>query len=287
MKSRKFLTPEFWPQAEKLCYYVLLPALFLYGTANAELSGLPIGAMAPVLAGSVMLTAIALVLVQRRFSFDGPAFTSVLQGSIRFNNYLGLSIAVVLYGEQGVALAAITNTILIPLVNVLCTIAFARYGSKPLSIMGTLCSIGTNPLTLACAAGTILNFSGARLPPGIADLVRALGSASLPLGLLCVGAALQINSIRRNLPTIAYASAVKFLVLPGIAAAGCLLVGLAGPPAGIIILFLALPTASSAYVMAQALGGDHTLMASTITLQTIAGMLYLPGVLILVTSFTG
>lgn len=287
MKARTFLTPEFWPQAEKLCYFVLLPALFVYGTANAELSDLPIGAMAPVLVGSVLLTAIALVLVQRKMSFDGPAFTSVVQGSIRFNNYLGLSIAEVLYGEQGVALAAITNAILVPVVNVLCTIAFARYGSKPLSIRGTLRSLSTNPLILACAVGIILNLTGVGLPAGIADLVRALGSASLPLGLLCVGAALKVNSIGRNFPPIVYASAVKFLFLPGIAAAGCLLMGLAGPPAGIIILFLALPTASSAYVMAQTLGGDSSLMASTITLQTIAGTFYLPALLLLIPSLTG
>jgi malonate transporter len=287
MKARTFLSAEFWPQAEKLCYYVLLPALFINGTANAELSDVPIGTMAPVLAGSVVLTASGLALVQRRFTFDGPAFTSVVQGSIRFNNYLGLSIAVVLYGEQGVALAAIANAILVPLVNLLCTVAFARYGAKPLSIGGTLRSICTNPLILACAMGITLNITGLGLPPGIAEIVRTLGAASLPLGLLCVGAALQINSIGRNLPPIAYASAVKFLVLPGVAVAGCLLMGLTGPPAGIIILFLALPTASSAYVMAQALGGDSCLMASTITLQTIAGALYLPALLLCIPSLTG
>ena len=287
MKARTFLTREFWPQAERLCYYVLLPALFVHGTANAQLSNFPIGAMAMVLAGSVVLTATALVLAQHRLAIDGPAFTSVLQGSIRFNNYLGLSIAVVLYGEQGVALAALTNAILVPVVNVLCTIAFARYGTKPLSVTGTFRSVSTNPLILACVLGITINLTGLGLPPGIADLVRALGSASLPLGLLCVGAALHINSIGRNLPRIACASAIKFLVLPGIAVAGCLLLGLTGPPAGTVILFLALPTASSAYVMAQALGGDSSLMASTITLQTIAGMVYLPALLLLIHSLTG
>lgn len=287
IKARKFLTPEFWPQAEKLCYYVLLPGLFVNGTANTSFSDLPIGAMAKVLAGSVILTAIALVLVQRRLSFDGPAFTSIVQGSIRFNNYLGLSIAVALYGDQGVALAAIANSILVPVANVLCTIAFARYGNKPLSIKGTLRSVGTNPLILSCAAGILLNLTGLGLPAGAADFVRALGSASLPLGLLCVGAAVKIRSMGRNLRPAAFASATKFLVLPGIATAGCMLFGLAGPPAGIVILFLALPTASSAYVMAQALGGDSSLMASTIALQTIAGVLYLPGLLFLITSFAG
>ncbi|WP_458112874.1 AEC family transporter [Arthrobacter sp. R1-13] len=286
MKTRTFLTPEFWPQAEKLCYFVLLPALFINGTATTELADLPIGTMAPVLAGSVIVTALALALVQRRFRFDGPAVTSVVQGSIRFNNYLGLSIAVILYGEQGVALAAITNAILVPLVNVLCTIVFARHARNPLSATGTFRSICTNPLILACAAGIVLNLTGVGLPVGIAELVRALGSASLPLGLLCVGAGLQVNNIGRNVLPIAYASAIKFLVLPAIAVAGCLLLGLAGPPAGIVVLFLALPTASSAYVMAKALGGDSSLMASTITLQTITGVFYLPGLLFLITSFT-
>jgi len=286
MKARTFLAPAFWPQAEKLCYYVLLPALFINGTATTQLAELPIGTMAPVLVGSVILTAMVLALVQGRFRFDGPAFTSVVQGSIRFNNYLGLSIAVILYGEQGVALAAITNAILVPLVNVLCTIVFARHGTKPLSVGGTFRSIGTNPLILACAVGIVLNLTGVGLPAGIAELVRALGSASLPLGLLCVGAGLQVNSIGWSALPIAYASAIKFLVLPATAVAGCLLLGLAGPPAGIVVLFLALPTASSAYVMAKALGGDSSLMASTITLQTITGVFYLPGLLFLITSFT-
>lgn len=286
MKARTFLASEFWPQAEKLCYYVLLPALFINGTATTQLAELPIATMAPVLAGSVILTAVVLVLVQLRFRLNGPAFTSVVQGSIRFNNYLGLSIAVILYGEHGVALAAITNAILVPLVNVLCTIVFARHGTKPLSVGGTLRSIGTNPLILACVVGIMLNVTGVGLPAGIAELVRALGSASLPLGLLCVGAGLQVNSIGRNVLPIAYASAIKFLVLPATAVAGCLLLGLAGPPAGIVVLFLALPTASSAYVMAKALGGDSSLMASTIALQTITGVFYLPGLLFLITSFT-
>lgn len=287
LKSRTFLTREFWPQAEKLCYYVLLPSLFIGGTANAQLTDLPISAMAPVLAGSVVLAATALALVQSRVTIGGPAFTSVVQGSIRFNNYLGLSIAELLYGEQGTALAAVTNAILVPLVNVLCTIAFARYGAAPLSIRGTLRSICVNPLILACAVGFTLNPTGLRLLPGFGEFIRVLGSASLPLGLLCVGAALNIGSIGGNAAPIAYASVVKFLVLPGIAVSGCLLLGLSGPPAGVIVLFLALPTASSAYVMAQALGGDSPLMASTITVQTIIGTVYLPVLLLLIPSLTG
>jgi malonate transporter len=287
IRACSFLSPSFWPPAERLCYFILLPALFINGTATADLAGLPIGLMAPILAGPVIVTALGLVIVQRWLDLDGPAFTSVMQGSIRFNNYLGLSIALALFGSDGVALAAIANTVLVPLVNVLCTLAFARYGSERLTIGGTVRSIITNPLILGCVMGILLNVTGVGLPPGIAEFVRTLGTASLPLGLLCVGAALELRSMGRNLGAVLMATAVKFAVLPGLGIAGCLLFGLTGEPAATVILFLSLPTASSAYVMARALGGDSRLMASTITLQTVAGVLYLPMVFLVIGLLTG
>ncbi|WP_104167354.1 AEC family transporter [Arthrobacter sp. SX1312] len=287
LRARAFLAPAFWPPAERLCYFVLLPALFINGTATADLAGLPIALMAPILAGSVLLTALGLVLAQRRLDLDGPAFTSVLQGSIRFNNYLGLSIALALFGADGVALAAIANTVLVPLVNILCTLAFARYGAERLTVGGTGRSIATNPLILGCLIGILLNVTGVGLPPGLDDFVRALGTASLPLGLLCVGAALELRSMGRNLGAVALSTFVKFAVLPGLGVAGCLLLGLTGEPAATVILFLSLPTASSAYVMARALGGDSRLMASTITLQTLAGVAYLPVVFLVIRGVTG
>ncbi|MHA7179819.1 AEC family transporter [Arthrobacter sp. MDB2-24] len=287
LRARSFLVPAFWPPAERLCYFILLPALFIHGTSTADLGGLPIALMAPILAGPVILTAAGLVIAQRWLDLDGPAFTSVLQGSIRFNNYLGLSIALALFGSDGVALAAIANTILVPLVNVLCTLAFARYGAERLTAGGTIRTIVTNPLILGCVVGILLNVTGAGLPPGISDFVRTLGSASLPLGLLCVGAALDLRSMGSNLGAVLIATGVKFAVMPALGIAGCVLFGLTGEPAGTVILFLSLPTASSAYVMARALGGDSRLMASTITLQTVAGVLYLPVVLLVIQVLTG
>ncbi|MHA7282664.1 AEC family transporter [Arthrobacter sp. TMS2-4] len=282
IRARGFLAPAFWPPAERLCYFILLPALFISGTATADLAGLPIALMAPILAGAVLLTALGLVLAQRRLDLDGPAFTSVLQGSIRFNNYLGLSIALALFGADGVALAAIANAVLVPLVNILCTLAFARYGAQRLTVGGTVRSIATNPLILGCGIGILLNVTGIGLPPGLDGFVRTLGTASLPLGLLCVGAALELRSMGRNLGAVALSTTVKFVVLPGLGVAGCLLLGLTGAPAATVILFLSLPTASSAYVMARALGGDSRLMASTITLQTVAGVAYLPLVFLVI-----
>lgn len=121
-----------------------------------------------------------------------------MQGSIRLKNCVGLSIAGVHYGEHGVSLAAITNAILLPLGKMLCTSAFARYGTKPLSVKGTLRSVSTNPPILTGVLGIAINLMGLGLPLGAADLVGALGSASFPGPAL--RQALNINSVSKCRP---------------------------------------------------------------------------------------
>ncbi|MCP1634521.1 AEC family transporter [Kerstersia gyiorum] len=103
LRQRAFLAEHFWPQAERLGYYVLLPALFLHGMATARLDGVPVAAMVATLIVSLLAVAALLVAVRRRLPVDDAAFTSIFQGGVRFNNYVGASIAVGLFGNQGIA----------------------------------------------------------------------------------------------------------------------------------------------------------------------------------------
>jgi predicted permease len=61
---------------------------------------------------------------------DGPAFTSVFQGGIRFNNYVGLTVASGLLGTPGLALAAVANAVIVPTANVLAILVFARFAKR-------------------------------------------------------------------------------------------------------------------------------------------------------------
>ncbi|MNT83778.1 Membrane transport protein [compost metagenome] len=56
----------------------------------------------------------------------------------------------------------------------------------------------------------------------------------------------------------------------------CRVLGLSGQAAIVAILFQALPTASSSYVMARQMGGNAPLMANIIALQTVLAALTLP-----------
>ena len=281
LRQSAFLGEGFWPQAERLCYFVLLPCLFLHGLATADLSGVRIWGFAGALIVPTLLIAALLVLCARRITRDGKAFTSIFQGGIRFNNYVGVTAAIGLLGVQAVPLAAVANAVIVPTVNILCVLVFARFGAARPTLRGVLSGIAFNPLVLGCAGGVVLQASGLGLPVGVEGFVKALGQASLPLGLLCVGAALDLGTAGRGLRPALIASIAKFVAMPLATALACFTFGLDRQAVIIAVLFQALPTASSSYVMARQLGGDAALMAGIIAFQTLLGLLMVPLALVL------
>jgi hypothetical protein len=279
LRRSGFLVEAFWPQAERLSYFVLLPALFVHGLSSADLSGVPVAALGLALMLSTGAAALILIALRPWLAGDGAAFTSVFQGGVWFNNYVGVTLAAGLFGAQGVALAAVANAAIVPTVNVLCVLVFARFGTARPTLRGILRQLALNPLVLACLGGVAMQAGGVELPPGLEGAVRALGQASLPLGLLCVGAALDLTPGRAWARPILGTSLIKFGIMPALAALACVLLKLDGPAAATALLFQALPTASSSYIMARQLGGDAPLMAGITAAQTLLAAAAIPLVL--------
>lgn len=281
MRRRGFLAEGFWPQAERLSYFVLLPSLFFHGLVTAHISALPVAALTMTLVAAILSVAAVTLALRPAMGLDGPGFTSVFQGSIRFNNYVGVTLAVGLLPQNGIALAAICNAVIVPTVNILCVLVFARHGQSRLGIAGAARQVATNPLVLASFAGIAAKSAGFEMPPGIGPALRSLGAASLPLGLLCVGAALEFGGARRWIGPVATASALKFGAMPLATLAAATMVGLEGPALLTALVFQALPTASSSYILARQLGGDAPLMAGITAVQTVLAVAAIPLVLTL------
>ncbi|KVO50142.1 transporter [Burkholderia ubonensis] len=279
LKRSGFVGDAFWPSAERLCYYVLLPALFAHGLASARLQSLAVMPLALALVGSTVAAAAALLLIRPFVRVDGAGFTSVFQGAVRFNNYVGASLAAGLFGAQGIALAAVCVAAIVPTVNLMCVLVFARYGSTRLGIAALVRQIVSNPLVVACATGIAMQASGATFPPAIEPAVRALGAASMPLGLLCVGAALTFDAARAWMQPVCVASAFKFVAMPLLTLVAGRVLGLGDAALTVALLFQALPTSSASYLMARQLGGDAPLMAGITAFQTLFATIAMPAVL--------
>jgi predicted permease len=279
LRLRDFPSEAFWPGAERINYFVLFPALLFSSLATAPLDNPAL----PRLAGAVMLALglvwVALLLLKRVRNWPAARFGAFAQGGLRFNTYLGLAAVGSLFGKEGLALAALMLALMVPTVNVMSV--WALTAERGVSVRSLLLPILKNPLILACLTGALVNLSGLGLPGGTDRLLSLLAAASLPLGLLCVGAALKPRELGGEIPALGWNSALRLLAVPLLAYAVARMLHLPAMETTIIVLFFALPTAPTAYVLTRQLGGDSHLMAGIITLQTLLAAASLPLVLTL------
>ncbi|WP_370282722.1 AEC family transporter [Pseudooceanicola sp.] len=278
LARRGFPDAGFWPAAERINYFILFPALLVSSLADAPLRDPEILRLGGAAIVTILVASALLALARRARGTPAARFGPALQGLIRFNTYLGLAITTSLAGSTGVERAAVYLAVAVPLVNVLSIMALTGGNA---GIGGLVRTVLRNPLILACLAGMALALSGIGLPGGTGRFLSLVGQGSLPLGLLCVGAALQPRALRQDIVTLAGNGALRLLAMPLLAAGVALLFGLEGPAALVLVVFSAMPTAPTAYVLTRQLGGDGTLMAGLVTFQTLAAVLTIPVVLTL------
>ena len=148
-----------------------------------------------------------------------------------------------------------------------------------MSALSVLVDLAKNPLILGCVGGGLLNVSGVALPVWVDDSLSFMGRMALPIALLCVGASLELSRLKGDVGPSLIASATQFVVKPGMAWGLCLWFGLPAMATSVTVLFMAVPTAPSAYILARRMGGDYEAMASIIAFQTVAGFATMPLIL--------
>ncbi|MFD2189858.1 AEC family transporter [Pistricoccus aurantiacus] len=277
LRWRRWPGADFWPRLERLIYFLLFPAMLLATLATTDVSRLPVARMALALLGAMIVFACLLWALRRRIEPEGAGFTSVFQGSLRFNTYVGVAGAAALHGNAGATAAAVAVALMVPVVNVLCVTSFVAAGTLgTASIRKSLGALARNPLILACLLGIALNLSGLGLPGWSEETVSLLGRAALPLGLVAVGVALRPATLLRLDRSVWAANLTKLLLMPALVLGLATLLELDPVSRDVALLFAALPTATSAYILSRQLGGDAELMAALITGQTLLAMLTLP-----------
>ena len=276
---KRHLLPQdaIWAGIERLVFWALMPALLLSAIASVDLAALPLGKMGLAI-WLTLLTGAAISLgLARLFRVDHPGTTSVFQGGIRFNNLMGFAVIGGVFGAGGTALGAVATGLIVPFVQTLTTLVFAlgpTAGGR-ISPRRVLRQLLLNPLLLACLGGFAVALLGG-LPPGVKPLLQSLGQASVALGLLCVGAALSLGALGGRLPLQLATSAIKLLLMPFLALWLGRWFGLDPLPLAAAVIFMALPTATTSYVMARAMGGDAPLMAALTSLEHLLSALTLP-----------
>ncbi|MDX1757156.1 MAG: AEC family transporter [Marinobacter sp.] len=267
----------FWLQAERFTYYVLFPPMLVFKLGQARIEPGAYGEIASLVVAMVVAMSLLLVIIQLIWRWPGDVYSSVFQGALRFNSYVALAAAGMLLGDDGLSLIAIVVAIKVPLINLLSILMFSLLvGQGPVRFRPVFKAIVTNPLIIGSVVGVFWSYFQIGFHPLLAAILAPLSELALPLGLMTVGAGLQLKALRGASTPFLVASTAKLLLFPLMTAGLALALGLDGLLVQVGILLTALPTATSSYILARQLGGDAPLMAGIISGQTLLAMVTMP-----------
>ncbi|AFE54217.1 AEC family transporter [Rickettsia typhi] len=275
IKNKWLTSEEVWRGIEKLSYFILFPAMLFNYVSTADLSVTSIIKLVVALIISTILVSLGLIIYQKKCNIDKVQFTSIFQGSIRYNSYIFFGVSSPLLGPSGLSIVAVISSYMIIFTNILSAMIFAYYIPNK-SVTNTIRTsfilmmklIVRNPLIIASLVGFIFNYSNLELYLGLKKTLDSLSNAALAIGMLNVGAGLNFTIRQELLHNVVLTSFIKLVAFPLVSVIVLWLMSIEGINRSVGILYSCLPCASTAYVLSRQLDGDPDSMASIITFTT-------------------
>lgn len=269
------LNRSVWSQVEQLVYFLFFPVLLFQSIIKSPLD---VGS-----ASNLVMAGWALGLGGIAMAYSVPYWpgfkghialrqhAASAQVAFRFNSFIGLALADKLGGAPGLAVIALLIGVSVPLMNIGAVWPMARHGQR-----GFLSELVRNPLIIGTACGLIANVAGLHIPGWLDPTLNRIGGASLALGLMAAGAGMQLGALNHAKLLGSAVLLIRHLLMPLLALGLCLAFRLSPLQATILLMFSALPTASSCYVLAARMGYDGPYVAALVTVSTVLGMISLP-----------
>jgi hypothetical protein len=269
------LNRSVWQQVDTLVYFFLFPVLLFHSIVKTPLDF--VAASNLIGAGLLMgLCGIAMAyslpyLPWLGRSIDRREHAAAAQVSFRFNSFIALALAERLAGSQGIQMMAVLMGVCVPMFNIAAVWPMARHGQR-----GFLRELSRNPLIIATLSGLLANMLGFSILPWLEPAVSRIGAAALALGLLAAGAGMQFSHLAHSKRLSVSLLSIRHFFLPLVALGLSKVFSLTLPQASILLAFSAMPTASSAYVLAARMGYNGGYVAGLVTLSMLLGLLSLP-----------
>ena len=269
------LNRSVWQPVEALVYFFLFPVLLFHSIVKSPLD---FGAASSLIAAGLLLVACGVALVWSLpwwpwlgRHVEPRLHAGAAQIGYRFNSYIALALTERLAGAPGLLLVAVLIGFCVPFINVAAVWPMARGNGR-----GLWPELVRNPFIIATLLGLTANQLGLVIPAWLEPTVARIGSSALPLGLMAAGAGLQFARLLDAKAMAVALLTVRHLALPLVAWGLSHWFALAPQQATVLMVYSALPTAASAYVLAARMGYDGAYVASLVTLSTLLGMVSLP-----------
>ncbi|ROQ91096.1 AEC family transporter [Desulfosoma caldarium] len=278
LMHRRFIEENFIASANRLVYYVAVPAMLFHEVARSSFSeNFHGGAVLSMLAGLAVVTATGFCMAHlspRPTSFKATFVHSSFHGNL---GYMAYAIAFYALGEKSFAQTATLSSFLIVAQNLLAVCVFAYYkpknggsvGTDRFNLRDTLQRIATNPIIVSVTAATAFSYLSLSLHPAISQSLKILSGMALPLALLLIGTSLSFQAFTKLLSAMSVIGFLKLFIFPSIAYG---LMRWWHVPSAFhtpVLILTAAPPATITYIMASELGGDTQLAAAATSFLTL------------------
>ena len=259
--------------AEALASYVFwigFPALLINALSTAPKPSAAFATSLAAYGASALVVLAATLLIGRVLRWPERSRAGAgLAACIGNTAFLGLPLAVVLFGPQTRALAAAFVAVDFIFVFSVALFVAARAGGR--SPARAAAGVARNPVIIGAAIGLILAVTHTVLPPLIARPLAALAATGSPVALIALGAVLgqPRRGLRRIVePPVLWASAAKLLILPALVYAATTLAGATPDFRRLAVLLAASPTAVNVFIQTRAYAVYPDGAARVVTITT-------------------
>ncbi len=281
---RRIRVPDltFWEVNDKLCYWVLIPALLFHFISQVSLSSEMLYIYALIVLAGFVVTFSASVLIGKLIGYPAEIWTSILQGSMRQNAFIALAIAGSFYGSEGLKIASLFMFIYVPTINIIIITTMVvslknthQKDSKKV-ISNIFIEIVKNPFILAMIAGLLVSLLPKEKMSILIDTTQLLGSAALPIMLLTIGAKIKVRDLTLKITPIIISNSLKLIILPVIVYFIASYFRLSQIEIVVAVIFASVPTATMSYTLAKQFGADDKLMRGILTTQVALSFITIP-----------
>ncbi|AOY57949.1 MULTISPECIES: AEC family transporter [Desulfococcus] len=284
LKKFRLTNDTFLNTSDRLVYYIFFPVMLFWKIAGARSDG---GIDWNLCLAVLTTVCVIYILSAVYIRFTVPQFEagSFSQSCYRFNTYIGMAIILNAIGEEGARHFSIMVGFAIPFINVLAVSTLIWYSGKNFSpgkrVRMTARALIHNPLILACVAGILYARLVGYFPVFINNTFKLAASVTLPLALISIGGALNLETLKGHLKLSLVAAFAKLLIFPIVGYICLKYYGVSDIPFKVGMIFFALPTSTAIYVLSSQLNSSTDLASATIAMSTVLSFMSLSIVLLL------
>lgn len=265
-----WIGPEGIKEGNRCIFYIFLPLLLFNNIRSSQIGeGVDIKTVIYAVVTVLLCFAILFWLVPR-IAKDRNTYGVLIQGIARSNYAIyGIPLIMMIYPDSDTSIAAIIVICVIPIFNVVSTIALMKYGNgAKKKAWDIVKGILENPLIIGTMLGLVFFWLQIQIPTVLDTPIQKLGSIATPFALFLLGTNMDFGLAKANRRVLSLSVTARLLVFPILFLTGAVLLGIRDVSLAALIALYGSPTAVSSFPMTQQLGGDADLAAQQVVFTT-------------------